>query len=176
MTLRRLQRLLASSPGQTFIAFPLAVFGLEAVRRRGRVRVGTSGLAVMAGGWLLYRLAGDYRRSLAGGRGMATMPRRLVTGGPYAYTRNPMYLGHLAFVAGLVLAVRSPLALLLLAERWRRFSARVADDERRLAEAFGAEYEAYVQSVPRWLPASATRWCMGLVGIQTRWPWAAASP
>jgi protein-S-isoprenylcysteine O-methyltransferase Ste14 len=114
---------------------------------------------MMAGGWLLYRLAGDYRRSLAGGRGMATMPWRLVTGGPYAYTRNPMYLGHLVFVAGLVLALRSPVALLLLAERWRRFSARVADDERRLAEAFGPEYEAYVRSVPRWLPTgSASRY------------------
>jgi protein-S-isoprenylcysteine O-methyltransferase Ste14 len=27
------------------------------------------------------------------------MPHRLVVDGPYAWTRNPMYLGHLVFMA-----------------------------------------------------------------------------
>ena len=152
MSAVRLRRLVRSSPVQPLILMPLSVVGFEAIRRRRRPRLHIGGLALMAGGWLLYRLAGGYRRTLAGGSGMSTEPRRLVTGGPYAHTRNPMYLGHLMFSAGLALAVRSPLALVLLFERWRRFSAQVRVDERRLTKIFGAQYDAYLRSVPRWLP------------------------
>jgi protein-S-isoprenylcysteine O-methyltransferase Ste14 len=34
--------------------------------------------------------------------------RQLATGGPYAYTRNPLYLGTLLVAAGLSIAARSP--------------------------------------------------------------------
>jgi protein-S-isoprenylcysteine O-methyltransferase Ste14 len=34
--------------------------------------------------------------------------QRLATGGPYAYTRNPLYIGTLLVAAGLALAARSP--------------------------------------------------------------------
>jgi len=34
--------------------------------------------------------------------------RQLATGGPYAYTRNPLYLGTLLVAAGLAIASRSP--------------------------------------------------------------------
>lgn len=149
----RLLRLVRRSPVQTFILIPLSVYGFEAIRRRRRPRVHAGGVALMVGGWLLYRQAGAYRRSVAGGRGMATMPRSLVISGLYAHTRNPMYLGHLVFVAGLALALHSPLALVMLLERWRRFSARVRVDEERLAISFGTEYANYLRSVPRWLPA-----------------------
>jgi protein-S-isoprenylcysteine O-methyltransferase Ste14 len=128
----------------------VAVF--EALTRRGRVRARPPGLALMLAGWLLYSTAGRYRRARAGGRGMRSLPAALVTTGPYANTRNPMYLGHLVFTAGLLLATRSPLALALLVERWLRFSRRVEADEQRLSSLFGDRYEAYRRAVPRWLP------------------------
>lgn len=153
MVLRRqISGRLRSSPAQTFLLYPLAVLVLETIRRRGRLRVRPAGLAVMLAGWLLYRTAGEYRRARAGGRGMRSLPAALVVGGPYAHTRNPMYLGHLVFTAGLAVATRSPLALALLAERWLRFQRRIETDERRLAERFGVDYEAYRMKVPRWLP------------------------
>ncbi len=86
---------------------------------------------------------------------MRAMPAVLVTSGPYALTRNPMYAGHLLFTAGLAIATCSPLAALLLAERWIRFERRIRIDERRLAQRFGAHFDAYRERVPRWLPRPA---------------------
>ncbi|HSV21703.1 MAG TPA: methyltransferase [Xanthobacteraceae bacterium] len=37
---------------------------------------------------------------------MDAMPQRIIATGPYRYTRNPMYLGHIIFMAGLVLTFR----------------------------------------------------------------------
>lgn len=41
--------------------------------------------------------------------------RQLATGGPYAHTRNPLYLGTLLVAAGLAIAARSPSLALLFA-------------------------------------------------------------
>ncbi|TMG34854.1 MAG: isoprenylcysteine carboxylmethyltransferase family protein [Chloroflexi bacterium] len=138
-----------SSPAQTFVLFPFAVLAADlAVRRRPRIR--TAWIVVMAGGYFLYRSAGRYRAARAGGRGIASTPRVLVTGGPYAITRNPMYLGHLVFLAGLIGATRSPLAVALFSRQLARFRSRVAQDEDRLEQLFGDEYRAYRARVPRW--------------------------
>lgn len=119
----------------------------------GRVRVDPRWLPVMAAGYLLYRLCGEYRVGRgAGSWGFAEPPKRLVTDGPYAYTRNPMYLGHLLFLAGLVGATWSPIALACALWQYRRLAARVRVDEERLERIFGDEYREYVTSVPRWLP------------------------
>ncbi len=70
----------------------------------------------MAAGYTAYRLAGGYRLPRAGGSaGMSQgMPERFVEDGPYRWTRNPMYGGHLLFLTGLALSSRSPLAAGLL--------------------------------------------------------------
>jgi protein-S-isoprenylcysteine O-methyltransferase Ste14 len=108
----------------------------------------------MAAGVAAYKLAGGYRIPRAGGPpGMSQgMPERLVTDGVYAWTRNPMYLGHLTFMTGAALATRSPLAIAALALAGPWFGGRVAADETRLTAAFGAPYEEYLTRTPRWLP------------------------
>jgi len=138
-----------SSPAQTFVLFPLAVLGAELVRGR-RPRIRPAGLAVMAAGYLLYRGAGAYRHARAGGHGMESTPRALVTDGPYALTRNPMYLGHLVFLAGLMGATGSPLAFAFFARQLARFRERVARDEERLERLYGDDYRAYRARVQRW--------------------------
>ncbi len=83
---------------------------------------------------------------------MEQLPDRLVTSGPYALSRNPMYLGHMIFTLGLAMVFRSPLAAGLVIERARRFRERVRFDEERLERIFGEEYREYRSRVNRWVP------------------------
>ena len=78
--------------------------------------------------------------------------RRLVTGGPYAFSRHPVYLGEILTAIGINLATAgwaSALAVLyfviaeLLRMRW---------EERVLARAFPLDYPAYAKRVPRYAP------------------------
>lgn len=107
----------------------------------------------MVWGYLQYRLVGGYRIRLGGGGpGMNTPPERLVTDGPYAYCRNPMYLGHIIFLIGLALSVRSWLASLIAIVSAVWFQLRVLRDEKRLADRFGQPYIEYTGRVKRWIP------------------------
>lgn len=151
-----LERAWSASPKRTFALFPVATIGFDLLRGRPPWRARPSGLALMAAGYLLYRSAGAYRQvEGGGGPGFAAKPDRLVTTGPYAIVRNPMYFGHLLSSLGLLLATRSPLAFVVLVSQWQRFTARVGLDEERLARRFGPEYEDYLRRVPRWIPLTA---------------------
>ena len=140
---------------RTFVAIPAAVLAEQALSRRPLRR---AGLPLMAWGYLQYRLAGSYRIHRAGGPpGMSQgQPDRLVTSGPYAVTRNPMYLGHLVFLTGLTIATRSPVSLAVTAGLVHWFDERARSDHRRLVALFGEPYEEYAQRVPRWLPGLPT--------------------
>ena len=105
-------------------------------------------------GYLQYRLVGRYRRRTGGGGpGTEVPPVRLVTGGPYRYIRNPMYLGHLIFLVGLALTFRSWLGLALFLAHVPWFHSRVLRDEARLILVFGNDYVDYMRRTPRWVPA-----------------------
>jgi protein-S-isoprenylcysteine O-methyltransferase Ste14 len=77
---------------------------------------------------------------------------RLVTSGPYRFTRNPMYVSFVALYIAVTLVLNSwwtlpllPLVVLVLQR------AVIAREERYLAGAFPAQYAAYRQRVRRWL-------------------------
>lgn len=107
----------------------------------------------MLWGYLQYRLCGLYRiKHGGGGPGLETPPERLVASGPYAYTRNPMYLGHLIFLTGLTLTLRSVLAGLITIVLAIWFHFRVRGDETKLAKRLGPPYVDYTRSVKRWIP------------------------
>jgi protein-S-isoprenylcysteine O-methyltransferase Ste14 len=146
-------RWLMRTPVQTFLLCPLAVIVVELVLHNGKLVFVPWGCALLAWGYLQYVLVGNYRLPLAGGsRGREVPPDRIITSGPYRYTRNPMYLGHLIFMMGLAVTFWSWFALLLLAARAVWFHRRVLHDERRLEARFGAEYVAYKRQVSRWIP------------------------
>jgi len=148
----RLWRWLSRTPVQTFILYPLAVIACE-LALYGRLTVVPWGMPLMAWGYLQYLLVGGYRHPRAGGSaGMEVPPQRITTTGPYRYTRNPMYLGHLIFLTGLAITFWSWLALIVLALRALWFHRRVRQDEARLERIFGAEYLAYCSRVKRWIP------------------------
>jgi protein-S-isoprenylcysteine O-methyltransferase Ste14 len=79
-------------------------------------------------------------------------PKSIVAKGPYRYMRNPMYLGHLIFMAGLAVSFASWLAVGLLAFSAMWFHRRVRKDEAGLESRFGSSYLAYKAQVKRWIP------------------------
>jgi Putative protein-S-isoprenylcysteine methyltransferase len=77
---------------------------------------------------------------------------RMVTDGPYAWSRNPMYLSMTVFYLGLAFLTGMLWPLLLLPLVLILLTVFVIRrEERYLADAFGAEYTAYRTRVRRWL-------------------------
>ena len=77
----------------------------------------------------------------------------LVVSGPFAWVRNPLYIGNMVLWVGLALVARLPwlsvpIAILLGLE----YHAIVRWEEGLLTERFGQPYRDYMRTVPRWLP------------------------
>jgi protein-S-isoprenylcysteine O-methyltransferase Ste14 len=78
--------------------------------------------------------------------------RELTVTGPYAYTRNPLYLGSALIVAGFALALRDwRLALLLGCGFAVIYTPVIASEERFLRATF-PEFDDYRRHVPRLIP------------------------
>lgn len=85
-------------------------------------------------------------------------PRRLVQSGPYRFIRNPMYLGAGVTMLGAALyygswAIAAYVAGFLLGAH----VFVLCYEEPALRRLFGAEYEAYCTTTPRWLPGRRPR-------------------
>jgi protein-S-isoprenylcysteine O-methyltransferase Ste14 len=81
----------------------------------------------------------------------ARAARKLVTSGPYRFTRNPMYLGMAGAYAGAAVATGVLWALAFLPVVVVAVDRLVIPrEERHLSEAFGPEYEGYRRRVRRW--------------------------
>ena len=150
---REVQRWLGRTPVQTFILCPLVVIVFEFALHDGTLVFVPWGCLLLAWGYLQYLFVGRYRMPRAGGSwGIEVPPDLIVATGPYRYTRNPMYLGHLIFMLGLAMTFWSWLALVLLVARAVWFHGRVLQDEKRLEARLGSDYAAYRQRVRRWIP------------------------
>jgi protein-S-isoprenylcysteine O-methyltransferase Ste14 len=78
--------------------------------------------------------------------------RELATGGPYAYVRNPLYVGTLLVAAGLVIAARSVwLGVLFAAVFGLVYLPVIELEEQHLRRLFPG-YGAYAKAVPALLP------------------------
>ncbi|MEZ5925435.1 MAG: isoprenylcysteine carboxylmethyltransferase family protein [Hyphomicrobiaceae bacterium] len=76
----------------------------------------------------------------------------LVTGGPYAISRNPIYLGNTMALLGVAVALDQPWLVALLP--FGTFAVQklaIEREERHLAAVFGADWDAYRQRVRRWI-------------------------
>jgi protein-S-isoprenylcysteine O-methyltransferase Ste14 len=145
-------KFLRRTPVRTFILYPLIVIALELIVY-GELDIQPIFLPLMLWGYLQYRWCGKYRvRRGGGGPGLDTPPERMVVSGPYLYTRNPMYLGHIIYLIGLTLTLHSwfAAAITLATAIW--FHTRVLGDEKRLVERWGDPYRRYMIVVKRWIP------------------------
>jgi protein-S-isoprenylcysteine O-methyltransferase Ste14 len=78
---------------------------------------------------------------------------RLVTGGPYAYVRNPIYLASIVLGFGMVGLVGDPILLVLhLSVCVLLYAGIIPAEEKFLKERFGAPYVDYTEHVPRLWP------------------------
>ena len=80
----------------------------------------------------------------------------LVTAGPYAHVRNPLYVGNLLNSLGVLWAAFYPWAchqaLLLWLLAVGLYALLVRHEEKFLTELFGQEYAHYRTEVPTWWP------------------------
>jgi protein-S-isoprenylcysteine O-methyltransferase Ste14 len=88
----------------------------------------------------------------AAASGTVKKNRELAVTGPYAHTRNPLYLGSMLMAAGFAVALLSwPLALLLAVGFAIIYIPVIAAEEQFLRETFPG-FEDYCRRVPRLLP------------------------
>jgi len=100
------------------------------------------GLRIWAGG-----CAGDHTRTDTIGA------PQLATDGPYAYVRNPIYLGNLILGLGMIGLVRDPRLLILYAIVFPLLYVMIVPaEEEFLRQRFGEAYERYCAAVPRMIP------------------------
>jgi len=78
--------------------------------------------------------------------------RKLVTAGPYKFTRNPMYLGLTSVSLGIAVWVGAwPMFLAPIAIFATTNFVHIPFEEAKMRRQFTAEYDAYVGNVRRWL-------------------------
>ncbi len=144
-------------PPRIFLACLLAGAVLELLRPwdpaflarpLGRVSGGLlalAGFAFMMWGWRRFKVLGVNVKTV--------LPAALlVRQGAYRFSRNPMYVGLLAILAGLGLACQSAwMALSALPMALYLGLHVIPREEAYLARRFGADYEAYRRAVRRWL-------------------------
>ncbi len=112
-----------------------------AVHRPQPAAVAWSLVLVVPGCWLRSYAAGYVKKN-----------RELTQTGPYAHTRNPLYLGSMLMAAGFAVALMSwPFALTLVVGFAVIYVPVIASEEAFLRRTF-PEFEAYCRRVPRLLP------------------------
>ncbi len=78
---------------------------------------------------------------------------KLITGGPYAYVRNPIYTGMLGMLIATGLAMEHWVALIAAIVLFGAgMVIRVRSEEKLLSAAFGEEFEEYAKRVPAVVP------------------------
>jgi protein-S-isoprenylcysteine O-methyltransferase Ste14 len=87
------------------------------------------------------------------GEGLLTAtPKILITHGPFAYSRNPIYLAATFIWLGWAIFYGSVLMLILAVVGWTFFKyLKVPQEERGLEARFGEVYRGYCRRVPRWI-------------------------
>src|SRR5262249_11670887 len=96
----------------------------------------------------------------------------LVSSGPFAFVRNPLYVGNILLWTGFAISAQlvwfAPIAIVLLA---LEYHAIVRWEEGLPAEGIGEPYVQYVAKVPRWLPSLSSRPAPSASSAATAFSW-----
>jgi protein-S-isoprenylcysteine O-methyltransferase Ste14 len=143
--------------GVVFVGFGVALIGAFVDHLLGLHRF-HSALAVAAGsllilaGFLLRVWATDdfYRHQM---KVISLEPQgALIETGPFAFSRNPLYLGGNVFIFfGAALVLGSPSALVITALHLPLVDLMIRREETQLEQKFGPAWSAYKSRVRRWI-------------------------
>ncbi len=127
------------------LGFLFAVFYFWVARPTGRSMA--MGAIVVVPGLLIRALASGHVRK----------NESLATSGPYAYTRNPLYLGSLLLGLGFAVAARSwGIGVAVVVMFFAIYVPVIRDEEAFLRRTF-PEFEEYARRVPRMCPRLTPR-------------------
>ncbi len=97
------------------------------------------------------RTLGEMYKASSGFGVQLNVEHRLVTHGPFAHVRHPLYLGlQIAAVGGFL--IYRTWTLVFVTANFMALFIRARREERALAAEFGEQWDAYCQQVPAWLP------------------------
>lgn len=125
-------------------------------------------------------LLGEAVRLWASGHIQKT--QALATGGPYAHTRNPLYVGSVLLALGVAVASASPWVVLAVGVYLLAFYPAVIREEARFLAAKFPEYAEWAREVPVFVPrltpggSRGSRFDWTRVRVNREWRTALALP
>ena len=123
------------------LGYPLAVIVLWLARPTPKTILAGAFIGAV-GLWIRARAAGHLHKQQV-----------LTVTGPYAYTRNPLYLGSFILVIGAAVAAHSWISTLILFGYFALFySVVMRREERELRQHHGDAFQGYARTVPLFFP------------------------
>ena len=123
---------IGSLPGDVFL-----VIGLLSIAFGQSLRVLTIGLAYI----------------VRGGRNRQLYADKLVTGGVFSHSRNPLYVGNISIVIGYLFVSGNTMGIILGSLAFMTiYRLIVFSEERFLTAKFSQDYIDFCSNVPRWMP------------------------
>lgn len=125
------------------------------------------GIAMIFWGYFLRILARGYKAE------MNPDGKRLVTDGPYALTRNPMYFGTLVIGLGIIFVLfKWWVAVIFFAIYLMIYNLEINREEARLLSFFGDKYKDYCRKTAKFFP-SPRSWLITRQGrrLYLKMPW-----
>jgi protein-S-isoprenylcysteine O-methyltransferase Ste14 len=142
-------------PGTVAVVVPRAI-GTDATTPTFYSSIGFLPMALGAAIYLW--CAWDFATAGQGTPAPIDAPKRLVVRGLYRFMRNPMYVGVLTVLFSESIVFRSRRILTYAIVVFVFFHLFVMlYEEQALKSEFGASYEEYLKTVPRWIPRSGLR-------------------
>ena len=138
---------------RTALPLPVAaaILGLRAGQAPPSAALAAIGVAITVAGELLRMWGVHHIGAISRTRADRLGP--LVSSGPFARVRNPLYVGNIAIWVGFALTARlvwlAPVIVLLLG---LEYHAIVRWEEQLLEDRLGDGYRTYKSRVPRWAP------------------------
>lgn len=133
---------------------PIPLIVLVLFTAEPSVRTATIGTLIAVFGELFRIYAVAFIGSVSRTRNTSSAGANLITTGPFAWMRNPLYVGNFFICLGIAIfsGVTWVIVLTVLLFGFQYYCI-VKHEEGLLVEKFGREYEEYMQRVPAWVPA-----------------------